>query len=63
MKAVDNPSGYDRPIGPWERRLQQGVVRRIALADLRGWIVSEDEHILAIDKPGDFVCHPSKDGP
>jgi 23S rRNA pseudouridine1911/1915/1917 synthase len=63
MTAVDNPSGYDRPIGPWERRLQQGVVRRISLTELRGWIVAEDERILAINKPGDFVCHPSKDGP
>lgn len=61
--AIDNPHGYDRPIGPWERRLQQGVVRRTSLAELRGWIVAEDERILALNKPGDFVCHPSKDGP
>lgn len=63
MRAVDNPGGYDRPIGPWERRLQQGVVRCISREELAGWIVAEDERILAIDKPGDFVCHPSKDGP
>ncbi len=61
--AIDNPQGYDRPIGPWERRLQQGVVRRTSLSELRGWIVAEDERILALNKPGDFVCHPSKDGP
>lgn len=61
--AIDNAQGYDRPIGPWERRLQQGVVRHTSLDELRGWIVAEDERILALNKPGDFVCHPSKDGP
>lgn len=61
--AIDNPHGYDRPIGPWERRLQQGVVRHTSLTELCSWIVAEDERILALNKPGDFVCHPSKDGP
>lgn len=61
--AIDNAQGYDRPIGPWERRLQQGVVRHTSLEELRGWIVAEDERILVLNKPGDFVCHPSKDGP
>ncbi|QXD25386.1 RluA family pseudouridine synthase [Opitutia bacterium ISCC 51] len=27
------------------------------------WIVEEDEGILAINKPGLIVCHPSKQGP
>lgn len=31
--------------------------------DLPSWIVYEDEHLLAVNKPGDIVCHPSKNGP
>ena len=27
------------------------------------WIVEEDEGILAVNKPGLVVCHPSKNGP
>jgi len=63
MRAVANPSGYAKPIGPWERRLQQGVIRQITEVELRNWIVREDDRVLAINKPGDVVCHPSKDGP
>lgn len=31
--------------------------------ELRSWIVEENEELLAIDKPGLVVCHPSKHGP
>ncbi len=31
--------------------------------DLPSWILYEDEHLLAVNKPGDIVCHPSKNGP
>lgn len=31
--------------------------------ELPGWIVYEDEHLLVVNKPGDIVCHPSKNGP
>ncbi|MCZ6672700.1 MAG: RluA family pseudouridine synthase [Verrucomicrobia bacterium] len=31
--------------------------------DFPNWIVEEDEGILAINKPGLVVCHPSKKGP
>lgn len=27
------------------------------------WILHEDEHVLVMNKPGDIVCHPSKNGP
>ncbi|MBI5769949.1 MAG: RluA family pseudouridine synthase [Verrucomicrobia bacterium] len=47
----------------WPRRLKQGPVRMIAPEELAAWIVHEDERLLVIDKPGDVVCHPSKDGP
>ncbi|MEX2045357.1 MAG: pseudouridine synthase [Opitutus sp.] len=35
----------------------------IAPAEVPGWIVHEDEHLLVVNKPGDVVCHPSKAGP
>ncbi len=35
----------------------------IDLADFESWILEEDDDILAIDKPGWVVCHPSKRGP
>jgi len=47
----------------WPRRLKQGPVRMIAPEEMRAWIVHEDERLLVVDKPGDVVCHPSKDGP
>lgn len=47
----------------WPRRLKQGPVRQIAREELAGWILHEDERLLVIGKPGDVVCHPSKDGP
>jgi 23S rRNA pseudouridine1911/1915/1917 synthase len=47
----------------WPRRLKQGPVRMIAPEELRAWIAHDDARLLVIDKPGDVVCHPSKDGP
>lgn len=32
-------------------------------ADLRRWVLLEDENLLVIDKPGWLVVHPSKNGP
>ncbi len=32
-------------------------------ADLRGWVLVDDERLLVIDKPGWLVVHPSKNGP
>ena len=48
------------------RRHRQGrrqIVRLIEPAELRSWIVHEDEELLVINKPGSVVCHPSKQGP
>ncbi|HEY3756517.1 MAG TPA: RNA pseudouridine synthase [Opitutaceae bacterium] len=47
----------------WPRRLKQGPVRYIRPEELQSWIVREDPELLVINKPGDVVCHPSKDGP
>lgn len=30
--------------------------------ELRSWILFEDERVIAINKPGHVVCHPSKHG-
>jgi len=32
-------------------------------ADLRSWLILEDENLLVFDKPGWLICHPSKNGP
>jgi len=32
-------------------------------ADLRSWVMLNDDRLLVIDKPGWLVCHPSKNGP
>src|SRR3978361_1835261 len=32
-------------------------------AELRSWLIMEDEQLLVFDKPGWLVCHPSKNGP
>ncbi|PTY02457.1 RNA pseudouridine synthase [Opitutaceae bacterium EW11] len=56
-------SDYDKPIGPWLPRLRQGPVRVISADELRSWILYEDERLFVVNKPGDFVCHPSKAGP
>jgi 23S rRNA pseudouridine1911/1915/1917 synthase len=31
-------------------------------AELRGWILFEDDRLLAVNKPAHVVCHPSKHG-
>jgi len=57
-------SDHERPIGPWPFAVRpQGAVRQIAPEELRSWIIFEDERLLVLNKPGDIVCHPSKDGP
>jgi 23S rRNA pseudouridine1911/1915/1917 synthase len=35
----------------------------ISAGELQEWILHEDDRLLAVDKPGDVVCHPSKHGP
>lgn len=38
-------------------------MRLISPEELRSWILSESDDLLVINKPGDVVCHPSKQGP
>lgn len=35
----------------------------VDLDELKTWIIFEDEKIIAVNKPGWLVCHPSKNGP
>ena len=32
-------------------------------AELRTWVIKDDDQLLVLDKPGWLVCHPSKNGP
>jgi len=52
-----------RRASPWPRRLKPFYVRIIAPDELKSWIIHDDEEVVAINKPGDVVCHPSKAGP
>lgn len=56
-------SDYSKPIGPWLPKLRQGPVRLVTPEELRSWTIYEDERLFVVNKPGDFVCHPSKEGP
>jgi len=48
----------------WPPRPQREEhVRLISEAELRTWIVHEDDEVVVLNKPGDVVCHPSKAGP
>lgn len=48
----------------WPRRAQDtSRVRLVTPEELRAWTLTEDDEVLALDKPGDVVCHPSKAGP
>lgn len=48
----------------WPRREQDvSRVRLIAAEELGAWTLADDGEVLALNKPGDVVCHPSKAGP
>ncbi len=55
---------YAKPVGPWPRReLPRGGLRKLSPDELAASVLYADNHLLAINKPGDIPCHPSKDGP
>jgi len=35
----------------------------VDLAEFASWIIYDDENLMAVNKPGWLVCHPSKNGP
>jgi 23S rRNA pseudouridine1911/1915/1917 synthase len=63
--AIDakNWSDHPRPIGPWAPKARQGAVRQISRDELISWMLYEDDRLFVVNKPGDVVCHPSKEGP
>lgn len=48
---------------PWPRQLKLGHIRMIKPDELDSWVLRDDMEVVAINKPGDVVCHPSKAGP
>ncbi len=67
MNDANSPAGdVDFPIRAcaWPRREPRpGTVRMITPEEFRTWILVEDDEVLVLNKPGDVVCHPSKNGP
>lgn len=49
-------SGTEDPLPPPEAPL-------VDPAEVKAWVLHEDERLLVIDKPGWLVVHPSKNGP
>jgi 23S rRNA pseudouridine1911/1915/1917 synthase len=48
----------------WPPRPQDPAkVRLISAPELTAWQLSDEDDVLAFNKPGDVVCHPSKAGP
>lgn len=48
----------------WPRRPQDpSRARLITTEELVAWTLEDSADVLALDKPGDVVCHPSKAGP
>lgn len=47
----------------WLERFTGEEAALVKEGELQQWIVYEDEHVLALNKPGWLVCHPSKRGP
>ncbi len=56
-------SAVPEPYGPFLWVRKTGMSRQIKPEEMRAWTLYEDERLLVINKPGDVVCHPSKDGP
>lgn len=62
--ADDGTYGGRLRVCAWPRREQDtSRVRMIAGTELAGWVLEDADGVLAINKPGDVVCHPSKAGP
>ncbi|MCM2267791.1 MAG: RluA family pseudouridine synthase [Elusimicrobiales bacterium] len=63
MTKPDNPAFNPRLACPWPRRPRLVNVGQIAPEQLDSWIIHQDDKVIVINKPGDVLCHPSKDGP
>lgn len=63
MKPPYSPTFNPRRACPWPRPPRLVNVRRITPEELDGWMIHHDDQVIVFDKPGNVVCHPSKDGP
>ncbi|MEW5905302.1 MAG: RluA family pseudouridine synthase [Elusimicrobiota bacterium] len=63
MKTPDRPAFNPRLACPWPRPPRLVNVRRMTPEELDGWMIHHDEQVIVVNKPGNVVCHPSKDGP
>ncbi len=53
-----------RPYGPWPPLpFRSDRVKLTSPAELKSWILHEDDDLLVVNKSGEVVCHPSKFGP
>jgi 23S rRNA pseudouridine1911/1915/1917 synthase len=63
IKAAAGPAPDPRLASAWPRRVTLSHSRMITPAELKSWIIHEDEQVIVVNKPDDVVCHPSKAGP
>lgn len=63
MNEKTLPAFNPRLACPWPRRDRLVNVGQIAPAELDSWIIHNDDKVIVFNKPGDIICHPSKDGP
>ncbi len=63
MNEKDRPAFNPRLACPWPRKPRLVNVGQIAPAELDSWVIHHDEKVIVLNKPGDIICHPSKDGP
>ena len=63
MDEKERPAFNPRLACPWPRKPRLVNVGQIKPAELDSWIIHHDEQVIVVNKPGDIVCHPSKDGP
>ncbi|MDD2805596.1 MAG: RluA family pseudouridine synthase [Elusimicrobiales bacterium] len=63
MNPIDRPAFNPRLACPWPRKPRLVNVGQIAPAELDSWIIHNDDQVIVVNKPGDIICHPSKDGP
>ena len=47
----------------WVKRFIGEETPLVQEGEFEQWILYEDDHVIALNKPGWLVCHPSKQGP
>lgn len=61
---VKRPAAEMERYGPWPPPpFREDRVKLTSPAELKSWIIHEDDELLVVNKSGEVVCHPSKFGP